>query len=69
MGMKSAALAEESVNTVTPVRAAPERFIWWAQRHTDGPIAETELLCDYGKDGGKNSSLGHNNGLTVPRCF
>lgn len=42
-----------SVNTVTRVRAAPGRFIWSAQRHTDGPIAETELLCDYGKDGGK----------------
>lgn len=40
-----------SVNTVTPVKPAPVRFILWAWRRADGPIAETELLCDYGKTG------------------
>lgn len=43
------------VNTVTPVKLGPVRFILWGWRHADGPIAEAELLkgmtCDYGKTG------------------
>lgn len=38
-------------NTVTSVGSAPASFTLWRWRRADEPVAETELLCDYGKTG------------------
>lgn len=67
--MKFAALAEESVNTVTPVRERLRDSYGGLRDTQTGQLLRLSYCVITEKTGGKNSSLGHNNGLTVPRCF